>query len=305
MKNKPKVIIDTDPGHDDMLALLLLEKSDMFDIKGITTVAGNCTVENATNNARYTLDLINSITPIFSGANKPLQRELVLADVHGEKGLDGAKITKHEALSNNAPEKIIEIVRTNPHEVTLVTIGPQTNVAKAFILDPELPSLIKQVVMMGGAIEVPGNKNRVAEFNIFVDPEAADIVFTSSVKKILVPLDVCNDISFTLQDFDVLKKTNLYKPIKSMMSSYIQGIQTFEKTSGALMYDPLAAYYLINPSAYKTQPMDIQIETSSDLTRGMTVADRRLWGEKRNNVKVVKKIAKAEFVHDFFEILMR
>jgi inosine-uridine nucleoside N-ribohydrolase len=302
---KNKIIIDTDPGHDDALAILLLEKSGLFDIKAVTSVAGNSEITDTTNNARYILDLIESSTPLYSGARRPLKRELVHAEVHGVGGLAGAHIRKEEKLTYNASQKIIEIVRANPHQVSILVIGPQTNIAEAFLKDPALPSLIKQLVIMGGAIEVAGNKNRVGEFNIFVDPEAADIVFRSSVKKVLITLDACNDIFLSLEDFEALQGSKLYKPIRDMMEPYIKGIQTFEKTSGALMYDPLAAYYLINPDAYKIKPMDIEIEIASELTRGMTVADRRNWGEKKNNVDVVVKIDRDAFVKDFLAILKK
>ncbi len=305
MKNKRKIIIDTDPGHDDTLAIMLLEKSGLFDIKAITTVAGNSGIQNTNNNARYILDLIKSKTPIYSGSAKPLKRKLIQANVHGSTGLAGAKITKKEKLTGDAVQKIIDIVRKNPKQISIVVIGPETNIAKAFIKDPALPSLIKELVIMGGAISVPGNKNMVAEFNIFVDPDAADIVFRADVKKILIPLDVCNDIFLNLNDFEKLKGSALYKPITSMMGFYIKGIRKFEKTTGALMYDPLAAYYCINPKAYQTKLMDIKIETESELTRGMTVADKRNWGDKKFNVNVVTSIDRISFVRDFIEILKR
>lgn len=300
---KKQIIIDTDPGHDDALAILLLEKSELFDIKAVTTVAGNSTIQNTTNNARYILDLIKSDTPIYSGAEKPLKKDLIKAVVHGEGGLVGAEITKQEKLTGNAVQKIIEIVRANPNKISILAIAPETNIAQAFIKDPKLPSLIKEIVIMGGAISVPGNKNRVGEFNIFVDPDAADIVFNADVKKILVPLDICNEIFFNIEDFNKLKNSTLYSPIKSMMGFFIEGIQTFEKTSGALMYDPLAAYYLINPKAFKTVLMDIKIETQSELTRGMTVADKRTWGDKKYNVDVAVSVDKEAFSKDFFSIL--
>ena len=304
-KNKLPIIIDTDPGHDDALAILLLEKSNQFDIKAITTVAGNSTIQNVTNNARYVLDLIDSKTPIYSGADKPKSRELVEAVVHGKDGLGGATIAIKEPLTGNAVEKIISIVRKNPGEMSIVVIGPQTNIAQAFVKDPELPSLIKQLVIMGGAIAVPGNKNRVAEFNIFVDPEAADIVFNAPVRKILVPLDICNKIILQMSDFEKLKGSPLYKPLSKMIKRYISGLMSGEKVSGALMYDPLAAYYLVNPSAYILEPMDIKIETTSELTRGMTVAERRIWGDKKTNVEVVTRVDSDAFVRDFIEILKR
>lgn len=304
MVEKRKIIIDTDPGHDDALAILLLEQSGLFDIKAVTTVAGNSSIQNTTNNARFILDLIvGSQTPLYSGAAGPLKRELIKAEVHGSGGLAGATIRKEEKLTDSASQKIIELIRANPNEISIVILGPETNIAKAFLENLGIPPLIQEIIIMGGAIEVPGNKSRVGEFNIFVDPEAADIVFGAGVRKVLIPLDVCNDIVLRLEDFEQLRGTRLYEPIKSMMKHYIEGIQTSEKTKGALMYDPLAAYYLINPGAYKTVPMDIKIETASELTRGMTVADRRIWGEKNYNIDVVVSIDKDIFTKDFFDIL--
>lgn len=299
------VIIDTDPGHDDALAIMLLEKSKMVDIKAVTTVAGNSTIENVTNNARYILNLLNSATPLYSGSAAPLKRPLVQAVVHGKSGLAGADVSVREPLTDNAVDKIISIVRACPGEISILAIGPQTNLAHAFIQDPELPSLIKQVVIMGGAIAVPGNKSRVAEFNVFVDPEAADIVFSANVRKVLIPLDVCNDIKLQMSDFEKLKGSPLYEPLLKMMKEYISGIGKSEKVNGALMYDPLAAYYLINPDAHTLEPMDIKIETKSELTRGMTIADRRIWGEKNYNVEVVTKIDGETFVEDLLEILKK
>lgn len=300
---KEKIIIDTDPGHDDALAILLLEKSGLFDILALTTVAGNSSIADTTNNARFILDLIGSTVPIYSGAEKPLVKDLITAEVHGTSGLAGADVVKVEPLTANATEKIIEMVRSNPYEISIVVIGPHTNIAQAFLKDPELPTLVKQLIIMGGAIEVPGNKNRVGEFNIFIDPDAADIVFRADVKKVLITLDSSNHISLSLEDFEGLSGSKLYHPIIQMMKPYISGIMEFEHTFGALMYDPLAAYYLINPDAYETELMDIKIETMSELTRGMTVADRRLWGEKDPNVFVVTKIQKEMFVADFLRIL--
>lgn len=306
MENKKsKIIIDTDPGQDDALAILLLEKSGLFDIKAVTTVAGNSTIKNTTNNARYILDLINSKAPIYSGAEKPLKRKLIISNVHGDSGLEGAEITKQEKLLENASQKIIEIIKENPGEVSILAIAPETNIAKAFMEDPTIIPLIKEIVIMGGAISVPGNRNKVGEFNIFVDPEAADIIFKSNVKKTLIPLDICEDIFLSLSDFEDLKNSNLYGPIKKMMGFYIEGMKKFENKNGAFVYDPLAAYYLINKDAYKTELMDIEIETESELTRGMTVADRRSFGDKKYNVNVVTFLDKNIFIKDFFNILNR
>lgn len=298
-----KIIIDTDPGHDDALALILLEKSGLFDILAVTTVAGNSTIQNTTNNARYILDLLGSDVPLYSGAAAPLKRELIQANVHGESGLAGAEIKKQETLSGNAVDKIVELIKQNPNQITILTLGPLTNLALVFQKDPAIIPLIQEVVMMGGAIAVPGNKNRVAEFNVFVDPDAADIVFRASVPKVLVPLDACNHIFLELKDFDELKNTALYEHLKAMMVPYVGGILAFEKIEKAMMYDPLAAYYLINSKTFKMEMMDVQIETYSDLTRGMTVADRRIWGDKKPNINVALWTDREAFVRDFLETL--
>ncbi len=303
MNYKRRLIIDTDPGHDDALAIMMIEKSQKVFVEAITTVAGNSDIQNTTNNARYILDLIGSYTPLYSGEAKPLKRKLVQADVHGSGGLEGVKVTKKVKLTGNAVEEITKLIKENPGEITILELGPCTNIAKAFLLDRELSSLVKEIVIMGGAIRVPGNKNRVAEFNFFVDPEAADVVLKAPVKKILVPLDVCNDISLTPKDFRVLRDTKIYNSVTAMVEAYIQGIQKFEKTQGALMYDVLAGYYLINPGAYKTAAMDVQIETEGNLTRGMSVAERRKWGDNNPNVDVVTEIDSKVFKRDFFNIL--
>lgn len=304
-KSKKSIIIDTDPGQDDALAIMLLEKSMQFKIEAVTTVCGNSTIENVTDNAYFILDLINSQTPIYAGENKPLKRKLIKADVHGESGLSGANVFKRPKCEKNAVNKIIEIVRKNPGRISILLLGPETNLAKAFLLEPNLPRLIKEVVIMGGAIEVPGNKNRVAEFNIFVDPEAADVVFRAPVKKILIPLDICNDIYLTLADFQTLQKASFYSQIISMMKEYIKGMSTFEKEKKAFMYDPVAAYYLLNKKAFVTKKMDIKIETQGELTRGMTVVERRKWGNIQKNISVAVKLNRILFVRDFIKILSK
>lgn len=302
--NKKKIIIDTDPGQDDALAIMLLVKSDMFDIQAVTTVAGNSVIQNTTNNARFILDLLKSNIPLYSGSKKPLSKDLILANVHGDSGLDGAIITKKEPLNGRATEKIIEIVEQNPKEVSIVMIGPQTNVAKAFQQNPELPGLVKELIIMGGAIEVPGNKSRVAEFNIFVDPVAAKIVFEAPVRKILVPLDVCNEIPLFLSDFEKITGS-LREPILSMMEKYIEGIAKFEYQQGALVYDALAAYYLIRSEAYTLEGADILVETKGEYTDGMTVREKRVYKEKNINIQLVKNVDRNMFVPDFLSFLSR
>ena len=292
------IIIDTDPGHDDAMALMLAIKSNKFNIKAITTVAGNSTIENTTRNARFILNLLGrEDIPVYSGESKPLARELIQAVVHGKSGLEGIDPTNEANLTNNAVEKIIETV--NNENITLVTLGPLTNIAKAIQKNPEVMKKVEEIVMMGGAIKVPGNKNRVAEFNIFVDPEAADIVFEFPIKKTLVPLDACNKIEMTLEDFEKIDKGKIKEAILKMVKPYIRNIKSNEGVEAALMYDPLTVYYLINPQVCEVKDYNIKIETKGNLTRGMTVADLRLKPEDKPNVTVIEYISKEDFVKDF------
>lgn len=302
-----KIIIDTDPGHDDALAIMLMVKSGLFDIKALTTVAGNSTIENVTRNATCILNLLeNQTIPIYSGKKNPLKRELVQAVVHGKSGLDGIDTNKTRyTITNNAPEKIIEIVRANPGKMTILALGPLSNIARALIKDPKLPLLIREIVIMGGAINVPGNKNRVAEFNMFVDPDAADIVLRAEVKKVLIPIDICNDTPLFLRDFNKLKGTKLYNPIISMMKQFIRGISKYEGTKGALVYDAIAGYYLVNPEAFRLEAMDILIETLGEYTFGMTVVEKRKSEKKKYNINVAIEIERNKFTEDFIKILKK
>jgi len=301
-----KVIIDTDPGHDDAMAIMLAVKSEVFDILAITTVCGNSTIFNTTRNARYILDILDrNDIPIFSGAQKPLTRPLIQAIVHGRSGLEGIDPTNNAGLTQNAVEKILSLVNANPGEITLVTLGPLTNIALAIQKNPKTMMKLREVIMMGGAIKVPGNKNRVAEFNIFVDPEAADIVFRFPLKKTLVPLDVCNNIRLLLSDFKNIQNTSIRQVLVKMVKPYIDNIEKDEGVRAALMYDPLTVYYLINSEFVRTYNCNIEIETKGELTRGMTVADLRIKPGTVPNVAVIEKMNEARFKRDFLEILSR
>lgn len=221
INNKPKLIIDTDPGHDDALAILMTLLSDQFEVLAITTVAGNATIEKVTRNAQAILDLIGSPVPIFSGFDEPLKRKLVTAVVHGESGMAGFDTSSTDCrLTQNAPEKMVELVTANPEEITILALGPLSNVARAIQLDSQFSSKVKQLVIMGGAIDVPGNKNRVAEFNFFVDPEAADDVFQAEVQKVLVPLDVCNTVILQVDDFRKVQNERLQSILIPMMEHF-------------------------------------------------------------------------------------
>ena len=297
-----KIIIDTDPGHDDAMAIMLAVLSNKFDILAITTVMGNSSVENTTRNARYILKLLNQENiPIYSGADKPLVREHVKAIVHGTSGLEGIDPQNESKLTGNAVDKIIELIAAaEDGTITLVTLGPLTNIAKAIQKDPKVMSSVKEIVMMGGAISVPGNQNRVAEFNLYVDPEAADIVFHFPVAKVLVPLDACNNVRLNLKNFQTITGS-LRDPLLKMAKPYMKNLAKEEGEEVALMYDPLTIFYLIKPESCKTREYNLQVETKGELTRGMTVADFKF--KEKENIEVVVSIDSHNFKKLFFGTL--
>lgn len=301
---KKKIIIDTDPGQDDAMAIMLAVKSGLFNILALTTVCGNSTIANTTRNARFILKILDrDDIPVFSGARKPLKRKLIQAVVHGKTGLEGIDPKNPAKLTNNAVDKILELIKKYPNEITLVTLAPLTNIAKAIIKNPFTMKKVKEIIIMGGAIKVPGNKNRVAEFNIFVDPEAAEIVFQFPIRKTIVPLDTCNNVKLFLQDFRAIKNKMLKIEVLKMVKPYINNIAKDEGVKTAMMYDPLTVYYLINPYAAKTYECNIAIETKGELTRGMTVADLRIKPKTKANTIVVDYICENDFKNDFIKIL--
>lgn len=305
-QKKRKIIIDTDPGHDDALALLLLLQSQEFDVQAVTTVAGNASIEKVTRNAQAILNLVHDATPVYSGYAEPVNGTLVTAVVHGESGLDGFDTTRtNYALTNNAPQKIVEIVQKFPGEVAILTLGPLSNIARALQLCPRIAELIPQIIMMGGAISVPGNKNRTAEFNFFVDPFAADIVFQSDIPKVLIPLDACNEVVLQVNDFQKIKNLSLQQILIPMMQHFTAGLSGDEGVNGILVYDALAAYYLLRPKAFAITPMNIQIETKGEHTFGMTVAERRPYKKVAPNTQVVTSLNQTLFRKDLFSILGR
>lgn len=302
---KRKIIIDTDPGHDDAMALMLAVQSGEFDIKAVTTVCGNSTIENTTRNARYVLDLLKKKElSIYSGASKPLKRKLIQAVVHGKSGLEGIDPTNDAFLTNDAVNKIIALIKKNPFEITLVTLGPLTNIASAILKNPSAMKKVKEIVSMGGAIKVSGNKNRVAEFNMFVDPEAAQIVMDFPVKKTFVPLDACNHVQMSLKDFMAIRNKILKTAILKMIRPYIRNIEKDTGINAALMYDPLTVFYLLSPTSCTVDGYSIQVETKGKFTRGMTVADFRVVKDNAiKNCNVVTSINEREFIKCFISAL--
>lgn len=298
-----RIIIDTDPGKDDFLAILLLILSKQVNIEFIATVMGNSTIKNVTSNARYLLNLTSSPTPLYSGARKPLKRKLTLGKVMGTSGLDGVDVPKIKTLNNQAVSRLIKAIMDNPGEISLLVLGPQTNIAQALQAEPKLSKNIKTIIFMGGSINSPGNMNRVAEFNYFVDPDAAEIVMNSSTPKVMIPLDLCYQVPFFMKDFENLYGSKYANVIKKIMTPYIDALAKYDDQPGAIMYDAIAAYYLLNPQSFTLTPMDIVVETKGTYTRGMAVVNKS--SSAIPNVMVATDINQQQFKNDFTNIIMR
>ena len=304
---KQKIIIDTDPGQDDAVAIMLACKSPELEVLAVTTVCGNSTIENTTRTARFIMDFIGrGDIPVYSGASKPLKRDLVQAVVHGSSGLEGIEPQNESSLTGDAVGQIIRLVKDNPDEVTLVALGPQTNLAKAIQKNPRTMKRLKQIVLMGGAINVAGNQNRVAEFNMFVDPEAADIVMRFPVPKTMVPLDACNQVQMQLTDLKRIADDSLRNLLSRMFKPYISNLEKDAGIKAALMYDPLTVFYLLQPSSCQTQTLNVQVETKGKITRGMTVADKRVVTDgAQPNVRIVMFVEPQDFIDRFAETLSK
>ena len=299
------LIVDTDAGHDDALAMLMLMAFRPDDILCFTAVAGNAVMENVARN----ISAIKSLAgypniPVHTGGDSPLVLELVTAKVHGTSGLDGIDMSEISFdMDGKAPQRIVELAHQYAGELEILTLGPLTNIARALQIDSTISTKIKRIIMMGGAIDVSGNQNRTGEFNICVDPHAADIVFKSSIPKILVPLDPCDEIVIPLHVFEELKGCRIYSQIHSLMEHFIGGINLEIGANGALVYDALAAYYLIKPEAYEVKRMDVVVETKGEHTIGMTVAEKRLVAKKDFNMDVVTGIDSDMFISDMIKLL--
>jgi len=284
-----KILIDTDTASDDAVALIMALRSPRVTVEAITVVAGNCTLEQATSNALYTAELCGSGVPVYSGAGKPLRRALELADwFHGTDGLGdhGFKPAHRTAEAEHAVDAIVRIVKANPG-IELVTLGPLTNIALALERAPEIVSDIARCVVMGGAPNCEGNVTPAAEFNIWVDPEAARQVFVSGLKIEMVGWQLCRHDAVFGED-DIVGLQALRTPLADFAvisnSTAIAANKIQTGRAGIALPDPVAMGILLEPELCLVSSNHfVEIETQSELTRGMTVVDRLdVAGDSRN-----------------------
>ncbi len=286
-----KVILDCDPGHDDALAIMLAVASPELEVLGITTVAGNQTLEKTTRNALRVLSLIRASVPVAPGAAGPLVRELVIApEVHGETGLDGAELPEPAAspLEVHAVEFIATALEGSAEPVTLIPTGPLTNIALLLALHPELKEKIQRIVLMGGGVR-DFNVTPAAEFNIYVDPEAAKIVFHSGVPITMVGLDATNRALLSPEDIEAIRRMGgpVSRVLGDLLRFYSRANERLLGIPGAPLHDPLAVATVIDPSLVRTKSLHVDVETQGELTRGETVVDLYGVTGKSANAQVV------------------
>lgn len=307
MSQRRKIIIDTDPGQDDAAAIMLaLGSPEELDVLGITTVAGNVPLSLTTRNARILCELCGRTDiKVFAGADAPLSRPLVTAEhVHGKTGLDGPALDEPTMplQGGHAVDFIVDTLRTEPAgTVTLCTLGPLTNIALALQKAPDIAGRVAEIVMMGGGFFEGGNITPAAEFNIYVDPEAADIVFRAGIPIVMMPLDVTHKV-LTL-------KTRVEK-IRAIGSrpaiALVEMLEFFERfdvekygSDGGPLHDPTVIAYLLRPALFGGRDCNVEIETGSALTAGMTVVDWWKVTDRKPNARVIRDVN----AQGFFDLL--
>ena len=284
MPTPRKIIIDTDPGQDDAVAILLaLGSPDELEVLGITAVAGNVPLALTQKNARIICELAGRPdVKVYAGCDAPLKRKLVTAEhVHGKTGLDGPVLTDPvmPLQPGHAVDFIIDTLRAEASgTVTLCPLGPLTNIAAAFLKAPDIIPRVAQIVLMGGAYFEVGNITPTAEFNIYVDPEAADIVFKSGIDLVVMPLDVTHKALTNKSRVAAFRALGTHPG--RMVAEWTDFFERFDMqkygSEGAPLHDPCVIAYLIDPALFTGRHINVEIETGSALTLGMTVAD--WWG---------------------------
>ena len=313
MNNIKKIIMDCDPGHDDAIALLLATRAENLEVLGVTTVAGNSEVENTTRNALRVLNYSDVCDiPVYAGCAAPMMRKLYRltgAIIHGEDGLGGpaipAPVQKQETI--HAVDYLIRTLRAADEKIIVIATGPLTNVATAFVLAPDVKEKIDRLIIMGGAVTDAGNITSAAEFNIFVDPEAAKIVFNSGVPIYLNTLDVSMKAVFYEADILALgEKDNKVSRVVCELLKFFAGTHVDHFGFMACpIHDALCVGILLDEDLVGFQHVFCDISLHDELTLGETVAD--LWNitGKEPNVYLSRTVDREKFVTMITEYMQR
>jgi pyrimidine-specific ribonucleoside hydrolase len=302
------LLIDCDPGHDDALAIFLAAAfPEKLGILGITTVAGNQVLEKTTINARKIVELIGLNVPVAAGAAGPLARELATGGfAHGETGMDGPELPEPAKACDgrHAAEFMASRIRSSPEPVAIVALGPLTNIALLLSVYPDVKERIACISLMGGAIAL-GNMTAAAEFNIYVDPEAARIVFRSGVPLVMSGLDVTEKALIFDSEIESLRHRGKVSRVAWKLLEYysVYGRETLGM-AGSALHDPCAVAWLLRPDLFESEMLHVDVETAGELTRGMTLADRRVRPEKPPNVRVLMNVDRKAFINLLMEALI-
>ena len=302
-----KIIIDTDPGQDDAVAILLALASPELEVVGITAVAGNVPLPLTQKNVRKTCELAGRPDiAVYAGADRPLLRALVTAEyVHGKTGLDGPDLPEPQMplQETHGVDFIIDTVMAHePGQITLCLLGPQTNAALALMREPQLATRLREIVLMGGGFFEGGNVTPAAEFNIYVDPHAANRVFTSGVPITMMPLDVTHK-ALTKRE-RVARFYALGTPAGTATAQLLDFFERFDEakygTDGGPLHDPCVIAWLIRPELFSGKQCNVAVETMSELTIGMTVVDWWHVTNREPNALVMRDID----ADGFFDLLV-
>ena len=306
-----RILFDTDPGIDDACAILLALASPELSVEGLSLVHGNCSLEQGTTNALSILELVNAThIPVARGCELPLvQPSLLAPETHGETGLGYAKLSApcSKPISQHAIDFLIEKILESPGEITLLAIGPLTNVALAIRQEPRIVEALKEIIIMGGALRHEGNTTALAEFNTSVDPHAAHIVYHAGVPTTLVPLDVTYQCILTLADVKRLLETDA--PITRFVAEatrfYMEFHDEFQKIDGCVINDPLALALTFAPELCTYQELPIDVDISGGISMGKTVGDFYNYGKKPANMRVALGVRARDFIDLFVERIQR
>ena len=306
-----RILFDTDPGIDDACAILLALASPELSVEGLSIVHGNCSLEQATRNALSVLELGNAgQIPVAKGCELPLlQPSLLAPETHGETGLGYAKLPVPRArpVRQHAVDFLIDQILAAPGEITLVAVGPLTNVALAIRQEPRIVEALRELIIMGGALRHEGNTTALGEFNTYVDPHAAHIVYHAGIPATLVPLDVTYQCILTPDDVNRLQETD--SPITQFIVDatrfYMEFHDEFQSIEGCVINDPLALALTFAPELCTYQELSVDVDLSGGISMGKTVADFYNYGKKPANMKVALGVRARDFMELFLERVER